>query len=140
MLCEGDPLFYGSYMYLHNRLGCRYRSEVVPGVVSIVAGAAAIGAPLVCLDESLTILSGTMPAGELEARLRQSEAAVVMKLGRHLAKVRGAVDRAGLLDRAHYVERVTMSEQRLLRLADVDEATAPYFSMVVIPSATAPQR
>jgi precorrin-2/cobalt-factor-2 C20-methyltransferase len=140
VVCEGDPFFYGSFMYLHNRLGHRYRSEVVPGVASIVAGAAALGAPLVCLDETLSILSGTLPAAELEARLRQSEAAVIMKLGRNLAKVRAAVERAGLLDRAHYVERVTMAEERLLPLKDADAARAPYFSMVVIPSATAPAR
>ena len=140
VLCEGDPFFYGSFMYLYNRLRDGFETEVVPGVVSVVAGAAAIGAPLVCLNEALTVLSGTMPADELAARLQASQAAVIMKLGRNLPKVRAAVERAGLLDRAHYIERVTMDEERLARLADVDPAAAPYFSMVVIPSAAAAAR
>ncbi len=140
VLCEGDPFFYGSYMYLHSRLAHRYPTEVVPGVTSILAGAAVIGEPLVSRDEELTVLSGVLPIDELEARLRRSDAAVVMKLGRNLAKVRTAIERAGLLGRAHYVERATTADQRILPLAEVDAATVPYFSLVVIPSDTARSR
>ena len=140
VLCEGDPFFYGSFMYLHNRLHERYDVVVIPGVPAMLAGAAALGAPLVCLNEVVSVLSGVLPAAELEARLRSADAAVVLKLGRNLAKVRDAVERAGLLDRAHYVERVTMTSERLMPLADVDPSTAPYFSMVIIPSASAPRR
>lgn len=140
VLCEGDPLFYGSYMYLHNRLGGRYRSEVVPGVPSMLAGAAVLGAPLVCRNEMLSVLSGVLPSEELNRRLVKAEAAVVMKLGRNLEKVRACVEAAGLLDRAWYVERATMPEQRILPLAEADPDRAPYFSIVVIPSAWAPTR
>jgi precorrin-2/cobalt-factor-2 C20-methyltransferase len=140
VLCEGDPLFYGSFMYLHHRLSPRYEVEVVPGVTSMVAGAAALGAPLVSRDERFTVLSGVMPAGELEAGLRAADAAVILKLGRNFPTVRAAVERAGLLGRAHYVERASTDEQRVLPLADVDPATVPYFSLLVIPSATATSR
>jgi precorrin-2/cobalt-factor-2 C20-methyltransferase len=140
VLCEGDPFFYGSYMYMHNRLADAYPTEVVPAVPSIAAGSAVLGTPLVCRDEVLCVLSGVLPGEEIEARLRTAGAAVVMKLGRNLAKVRAAVERAGLLDAAHYVERATMDTQRVLPLAEVDPATAPYFSMVVIPSRTASTR
>ena len=51
-----------------------------------------------------------MPEAELERRLADTDAAVVMKLGRHLAKVRRALDRTGRLDRAIYVERGTMAD------------------------------
>jgi precorrin-2/cobalt-factor-2 C20-methyltransferase len=140
LVCEGDPFFYGSYMYMHNRLATEYRTEVVPAVPSITAGAAVLGTPLVCRDEVLCVLSGVLPEDELVTRLSTAGAAVVMKLGRNLGKVRAAVTRAGLLDHAHYVERATMATQRVLPLAEVDPATAPYFSMVVIPSRTAPGR
>lgn len=140
VLCEGDPFFYGSYMYLHTRLAPQFETEVVPGVPSIAAGAAVIGTPLACRDEMLCILSGVLPGDELESRLRTADAAVVMKVGRNLAKVRAAVERAGLLDRATYVERATMTTERTCPLADADTASAPYFSMVVIPSAIAPTR
>ena len=137
VLCEGDPFFYGSFMYVHNRLRQRYCVDVIPGVPAMLAGAAVLGAPLVCLNEVVSILSGVLPAEELEHRMRAADAVVIMKLGRNLAKVRDAVERAGLLERAHYVERATMTAQRVMPLKEVDPATAPYFSMVVIPSATA---
>jgi precorrin-2/cobalt-factor-2 C20-methyltransferase len=140
LVCEGDPFFYGSYMYMHNRLAGDYATEVVPAVPSIAAGAAVLGRPLVCREEVLCVLSGVLSEDELATRLATAGAAVVMKLGRNLPKVRAAVERAGLLDHAHYVERATMASQRVLPLADVDPATAPYFSMVVIPSRTAPTR
>lgn len=137
VLCEGDPLLHGSFMYLHNRLAGRYLTDVIPGVPSMVAASAAVGAPLVCRDEVLEVLAGTLPVPELERRLRAADAVVVMKLGRRLAAVRAAVEGAGLLDRAWYVERVTMAGERIMPLAQVNPATAPYFSMVVIPSSTA---
>jgi precorrin-2/cobalt-factor-2 C20-methyltransferase len=140
VLCEGDPLFYGSYMYLHNRLAHRYRSEVVPGVPAMLAAAAVLGTPLVCRDETLSVLPGVLPADELSRRLAEVDAAVVMKLGRHLATVRACVAAAGLLDRAWYVERATTPEQRTMPLADADPLSAPYFSVVVVPGPGAPTR
>jgi precorrin-2/cobalt-factor-2 C20-methyltransferase len=140
VLCEGDPFFYGSYMYMHTRLADRYPTEVVPGVPSMAAGAAVMGTPLACRDEMLCVLSGVLPADELERRLRLADAAVVMKVGRNLDKVREAVTAAGLLDQATYVERATTTDERVLPLAEADAKAAPYFSMVVIPSRTAPTR
>ena len=140
VLCEGDPLFHGSFMYLHNRLSSRFPTEVIPGVPSILAGSAVLGTPLVCLDEVLSVLSGTLSSSELDARLAGADAAVIMKVGRNLEKVRQAVIRAGLLDRAWYVERATMAGERVMPLDQVDPLSAPYFSMVVIPSRLAPTR
>lgn len=137
VLCEGDPLFYGSYMYVHTRLADRYHCQVVPGVTSVLASAAVLGAPLACRNETLSVLSGVLAPDELTPRLAAAGAAVVIKLGRNLAKVRACVEAAGLLPRAWYVERATMPEQRVLPLAEADPAAAPYFSMVVIPSAQA---
>jgi precorrin-2/cobalt-factor-2 C20-methyltransferase len=140
VLCEGDPFFHGSFMYLYNRLADRFLTEVVPGVTSMQAGSAALGTPLVCQDETLNVLSGTLSSEELQSRLEASDATVVMKVGRNLDRVRAAVERAGLLERAWYVERATMAEERMMPLKEVDPASAPYFSLVVIPSSAAAAR
>lgn len=140
VLCEGDPLFYGSFMYVHNRLADRYVTEIVPGVTSISGAAAVLCRPLVCRDEMFCTLSGVLPADELKTRLVEADAAVVLKLGRNLAKVRTVVEELGLIDRAFYVERATMAEQKVSPLADANAARAPYFSMVVIPSVEAGRR
>ena len=139
VLCEGDPFFYGSYMYLHNRLAARFHATVIPGIPSPAAGAAALGRPLVCGNEVLSVLSGVLTADELAQALANCDAAVIIKLGRNLAKVRGAVEAAGLLPRAFYVERATSDAQVCSPLVEA-VGEAPYFSMVVVPSATAWRR
>ncbi|MEV6929162.1 precorrin-2 C(20)-methyltransferase [Dactylosporangium sp. NPDC051485] len=134
VLCEGDPLFYGSYMHMHKRLSRRYRTEVVPGVTSVSGASAVLGRPLVERDEVLTVLPGTLPPDELAARLAATDSAAVLKLGRTFGNVRSALERAGRLEDAWYVERATTGGQRTAPLADVDPSTVPYFSLVLLPS------
>ncbi len=133
VICEGDPFFYGSYMYLHDRLAERYVTEVIPGVCAMLGGTAALGVPLVYRNQSLLVLSGVLPEHELVARLQQAEAAVIMKLGRNFTKVRRVLEQLGLSDRAHYIERATMREQRRLPLPEVEPLASPYFSLIVVP-------
>ena len=133
LLAEGDPLFYGSAMYLHDRLAPDYPTEVVPGVPAFAAATAALGTPLVRQDDVLTVLAGTLPEPELARRLADTDGAVVMKLGRTFPAVRRALHAAGRLDGAWYVERASMPEQEWRPVADVDPATVPYFSLIVVP-------
>lgn len=133
VICEGDPFFYGSYMYLHDRLAERYEAEVVPGVCSMLGGAAVLGIPLVYRNQSLSVLSGVLPEAELKQRLADAEAAVIMKLGRNFDKVRRVLEQLGLAERAHYVERATMDQQRILPLNAVDPSASPYFSLIILP-------
>ncbi|WP_296424810.1 precorrin-2 C(20)-methyltransferase [Yoonia sp.] len=130
-LCEGDPFFYGSFMYLFARLSARYRIEVVPGVTSVTACAARAGMPLAARNEQLTVLPGPLPEDALRARIDGAESVVIMKVGRHLTKIRGVIDALGLTDRAVYVERATLPEEVVLPLVDAPE-TAPYFSMILL--------
>ncbi|WP_322042390.1 precorrin-2 C(20)-methyltransferase [Paraburkholderia sp. J67] len=133
VICEGDPFFYGSYMYLHDRLAMRYEAEVVPGVCSMLGGAAVLGVPLVYRNQSLAVLSGVLPEDELRRRLADADAAVIMKLGRNFEKVRRVLTDLGLADRTLYVERATMANQRIVPLDDVDPMASPYFSLLVVP-------
>ena len=133
VLCEGDPMFYGSYIYLHERLSPRYTAIVVPGVTSLSAASASAGVPLARRDEILTVLPGTLPPDVLATRLSTTDAAVVMKLGRTFAKVREAAGRAGVDGRAVYVERASSARERTAGLADVDPADVPYMSLVLVP-------
>ncbi|NLG45771.1 precorrin-3B C(17)-methyltransferase [Gordonia sp. (in: high G+C Gram-positive bacteria)] len=133
LLAEGDPLFYGSAMYLHDRLSPDYPTEVVPGVPAYAAATAALGTPLVRQDDVLTVLAGTLPEPELARRLADTDGAVIMKLGRTFPAVRRALHAAGRLDGAWYVERASMPEQEWRPVAEVDPATVPYFSLIVVP-------
>jgi precorrin-2 C20-methyltransferase/precorrin-3B C17-methyltransferase len=134
VLCEGDPFFYGSYMYLHERLAHRYPTEVVAGVTAFSAAAAAAGTPLAKHDDVLTVLPGTLPPDVLAARLQGADAAVVMKLGRSFDGVRTAAKNAGVSARGVYVERASAPEERVAPLDEVD-GPVPYMSLVLVPTA-----
>ncbi len=130
-LCEGDPFFYGSFMYLFARLRERFTIEIVPGVTSVTACAAAAATPLVARNERLTVLPGPLPEAELRARIEGAESVVIMKVGRHLPKIRQVITDLGLLDHATYVERATLDAQVVAPLAQAPDK-APYFSMILL--------
>lgn len=130
-LCEGDPFFYGSFMYLFARLSDRFDVEIVPGVTSVTACSAVAQRPLVARNERLTVLPGPMDEAELTARIRDAESVAIMKVGRHLPKLRSVLDALNLTDAAVYVERASLPNQVVLPLADAPE-TAPYFSMILV--------
>lgn len=136
LLCEGDPLFYGSFSQLLVRL-MPYPAEIVPGVTSFAAAAAAARQPLVARAESFIVVPATAPLDQLRARLAQSEAAAILKLGRHVDKVRRLLDELGLLERAIYVERASTERERVLRLTDFTDDEAPYFALILLPGRTA---
>ncbi|QPF87246.1 precorrin-2 C(20)-methyltransferase [Bradyrhizobium genosp. L] len=132
VLCEGDPYFYGSFMHLHARLQGRVALEVVAGIPGMVGCWNAVGQPIALGDDVTTVLMGTLPEAELAQRMRTTDALVVMKTGRNLPKIRRALASAGRLDAAWLVERGTMPDQRVARLADLGDADAPYFAIVLV--------
>ena len=132
VICEGDPLFYGSYMHLHVRLCPRYPAEVIAGVTGMSGCWSALGTPIAQGDDVFTVLPGTLPEDDLARRLADADAAAVMKLGRNLPKVRRALARAGRLDCAMYVERGTMADAAVMPLTDKRDDGAPYFAMVLV--------
>ena len=132
LLCQGDPFFYGSFMYLFGLLAGEFAIEVVPGVSSIMAAAAASGVPLVCRDDAMVVVPATLPADALARHLQTASGIAILKLGRHFAKVRDVLDGLGLRDHARYVERASLPQQKILPLGEVDPAAVPYFSMILV--------
>ena len=131
VLCEGDPLFYGSFMYLFARLTDQFAVEIVPGVTSVTACAAALQRPLSARNEVLTIIPGTLEEAELSAKIEAADALAIMKVGRHLPKIKRVLKAQGLSESSGYVERATLPTQKVLPLSDAPE-TAPYFSMILV--------
>jgi precorrin-2/cobalt-factor-2 C20-methyltransferase len=131
VLCEGDPFFYGSFMYLFARLAARFPVEIVPGVSSLTACAAALKRPLTSRNDVLTVLPGPLPDAELRQRIEAAQAIAIMKVGRHLPRLRALLDSMGLTGGASYVERASLAAQRVSPLAEAPE-NAPYFSMILI--------
>ncbi len=134
VLCEGEPFLYGTFMYLHNRLASRFTTEVVPGISSTMASAAQLGVPLTYRNDVLSIMPATLSAEILRDRLAVADTAVIIKLGRHFAKVRDVLSELGLLERALYIERATMPNQRIVEITQVEPTEVPYWALIVIPS------
>ena len=130
-LCEGDPFFYGSFMYLYARLASDYQVKVVPGVTSVTTCAARAGMPLAAWNERLTVLPGPLPTEELRVRIEGAESVAIMKVGRHLSKIRAVIADLGLTDKAAYIERASLPDELVCPLAQAPE-TAPYFSMIIL--------
>jgi precorrin-2/cobalt-factor-2 C20-methyltransferase len=131
-ICQGDPFFYGSFMYLYGRLARRYDVTVIPGVSSLMACATTMGAPLAARMDVLTIIPAPLSAEDIARRIAVADAVAIIKLGRHFEKVCGVLSGLGLLDQARYVEHATLPTERIIALRDVDPQSVPYFSMILV--------
>lgn len=131
VLCEGDPFLYGSYMHLYTRLQGRAEQEIVPGITGMSGCWTASGQPITWGDDVLTVAMATLSEDELAKRAAETDALVVMKIGRNLPKLRRALERAGRADDAWLVERGTMPGQTVQKLSEID-GEVPYFSIVLV--------
>ena len=132
VLCEGDPLFYGSFIYLLTRLAGTHKLEVVPGVTSLTACAAALPLPLVGRDERLAVMPAILPDEKLREGFAFGDSVAIVKVGRHFKRLAALIEELGLTGRAWYVERASQAAERVLPLAQVDPATATYFAIVLV--------
>lgn len=133
LLCEGDPLFYGSFMHPYIRLKDHYRVSICPGVSGMSGCWTATGIPMTWGDDVLTVLPGTLPRDELARRLETADAAVIMKIGKNFEKIRDVFKEKNLISRAFYIERGTMEGEIVMPLIDKNDNAAPYFSIIVMP-------
>ncbi|ALM52058.1 precorrin-2 C(20)-methyltransferase [Halomonas huangheensis] len=131
VLCEGDPFFYGSFMHLYQRLRDKVPVAVVPGITGMSAAWTATRQPMTWGDDVMTVLMGTLPEEALVQRIAETDALVVMKIGRNLAKLRRALQRAGREDQAWLVEYAAMAEERVMPFSEAGDS-APYFSILLI--------
>ncbi|WP_164659887.1 precorrin-2 C(20)-methyltransferase [Tropicibacter sp. Alg240-R139] len=132
VLCEGDPFFYGSFMHLYSRLRDRAPVEVVPAITGMSGAWTATGDPITWGDDVLTVLVGTLSEDELTRRMSDTDALVVMKIGRNIGKVTRALKASGLYDRAWIVEYAQMPNQRVCKLSENCEGLTPYFSIIIV--------
>lgn len=139
VLCVGDPMLYGTFMYIFNRLCDRFAIEVVPGISSVMASAAMLGVPITYRNDVFSIIPATLEAEILRDRLCNVDAAAIIKLGRHFPKVLSILDELGLLKRSLYIERATLPNQKIIPITEVDPVAATYWSLILIPSQTKPQ-
>ena len=132
ILCEGDPFFYGSFMHIYSRVKDKCPVEVVPAITGMSAAWTATDIPITWGDDILTVLMGTLDKTTLENQLQNTNAAIIMKIGHNLPKIKKALERTGRFYDAFIVEYAAMDKQTVQRLSDYNTENAPYFSIIIL--------
>jgi precorrin-2/cobalt-factor-2 C20-methyltransferase len=132
ILCEGDPFFYGSFMHIYSRVKDKCPVEVVPAITGMSAAWTATDIPITWGDDILTVLMGTLDKTTLENQLQDTNAAIIMKIGHNLPKIKKALERTGRFYDAFIVEYAAMDRQTVQRLSDYNTENAPYFSIIIL--------
>ena len=132
ILCEGDPFFYGSFMHIYSRVKDKCPVEVVPAITGMSAAWTATDTPITWGDDILTVLMGTLDKTTLENQLQDTNAAIIMKIGHNLPKIKKALERTGRFYDAFIVEYAAMDKQTVQRLSDYNTENAPYFSIIIL--------
>ena len=133
LLCEGDPFFYGSFLHMYDRIKSTHPVRVIPGITGMSGCWTAAAAPITYGDDVLTVLPGTLDRAALAMHLKSADAAVIMKVGHNIEKIKEALADVGRYGDAIYVERGTMQDERVMPLAELNDNAVPYFSIILLP-------
>ncbi len=135
-ITEGDPLVYSTASRLLAAIEFNWpaaRVEIVSGVTSLTAVAAAARLSLVQADETLVVVPACHHPESLERLIETHDRVALVKVGSVFPLVVELLRRRGWLNRAVFVERAGTSNERIVRdLTRVDPATVSYFSMIVL--------
>ena len=131
-ICNGDPFFYSTFMYIFDRLKSTYEIEIVPGVTSITAAAAAQQRPLAARNDIVKILPATLDDETLKRELTGSGSLIINKVGRHFNRIARLIDGLGLTGRAQIIENASSEYEVARPLSRVGDEEQPYFSTIII--------
>ena len=131
-ICEGDPLFFGSYIYLHQRLSSHYHCEIVAGISSINAATALAQIPLTQQNETLAIVSSRNTDEEILNALANYSSVVIMKAGVARVRLLALIKQSKRLDNTCYIQRAGQKGEVVIW--DISQLTGKgdYFSIFVI--------
>lgn len=132
-LCLGDPLFFGSFAYIHARLKARYAITIVPGVSAINTAAAALAKPLGLLAENVAIISGRQDDAAILKALQEFDNLAIMKPGRRRGAILTLIARAGRNADACYIEYASQAQQRIITdITQLEKTPGPYFAVFLV--------
>ncbi|OUS24519.1 precorrin-2 C(20)-methyltransferase [Gammaproteobacteria bacterium 45_16_T64] len=144
-LCEGDPLFFGSFIYLMDRIRTDYRSNntsnnnciVIPGITSINAASAQLTTPLTVLTEDMAVVSSRSSDEKIVDTLNHYDTVAILKAGPQMPRLASLLDTAGRSGECQYIEYATHSNQRIVQdISNIEGTKGPYFSLLLITRST----
>ncbi|HEY6003581.1 MAG TPA: precorrin-2 C(20)-methyltransferase [Anaeromyxobacter sp.] len=132
---EGDPLLYSTFLDLLREAPRAFPDaaiEVVPGITSITAVAAAARVPLADGDGKLAVLPAPAALDALGSLAREFDTLLLLKAGPVLPALRAALSREGLTSRALLVCDASTGRERVVRDLAACEERPGYFSTIVV--------
>jgi precorrin-2/cobalt-factor-2 C20-methyltransferase len=118
-------------MYVLARIQPDFEVEIIPGVTSVTACAAAVAHPLVARNDVMTILPGPLDDDVLVGHINAADGLAIMKIGRHMPRLKALFTRLGYAEKARYISHASLGHQTGMSLADAPDI-APYFSMILL--------
>lgn len=132
-LCAGDPLFFGSFSYLLERLEHSFCCVVVPGISSVHAATATLKHPLAMLEESFAVISGRHNDQQICQTLESYDSVVIMKVGQARVRILSLLEKTQRLSEAKYLDNIGRDNQRIVvDVGVLEKQPGPYFSMFVV--------
>ena len=135
-LTEGDPLLYSTFVHLAAHVRAADQDvliQIVPGVSSITAAAAAVGGPLVSRGERLAVLPAIYNTDDLRRTLREFDTVVLLKIHRVLDRILEVLEDVDLAQRAVLVEHCGRPDQRIVHdVRSLSGIEVDYFSLMIV--------
>jgi len=133
VLCEGDPFFYGSFIYIYERLNQDFNCRVIPGISALHAVSAMAETPLTRLDANMTVVTARESDEKLKSVFQQHDCVVILKVSSQLQRIIGLIRQSDRLADGIYAEYLTQDKQQLYHdLSQVMDEKAPYFSLILL--------
>jgi len=130
----GDPTTYSTYMYIHEIIaGKGYDAEIIPGITSYSAAAAAFGIPLCSGGETLTLIPAGYGDGIGDLPDYPGNK-VIMKSGEKLIRTLEELKERGYGDHTKIACQVAMNGQRLYGCIDefFESPQTGYFTLAIV--------
>jgi precorrin-2/cobalt-factor-2 C20-methyltransferase len=132
----GDPLLYSTFLYLYRNFRDKYPEidiEIVPGITSVGAAAAAAGVSLGISADRLAILPATYEEEQLRQTLVEFDTVVLMKVSRVFDRVFALLSELGLEKSSVFVRRVGSSEEEVVTdLSSLVGKKLDYLSLLIV--------
>jgi precorrin-2/cobalt-factor-2 C20-methyltransferase len=132
----GDPFLYSTFLYIYRIFQERYPDipvEIVPGISSINAAAAAAGVPLGMTSDRIAILPATYEDDELRRTFTDFDTVILMKVHRVFDRVYTLLKELGLEKHAVFVRRVGGAEEEVVTaLETLTGRPLDYLSLLIV--------
>jgi len=132
----GDPLLYGSFIYIWEilrELHPGIKVEVISGISSVNAAAASALVPLAINNDKVAVISGKCDDGFIRETLQKFDTVVFMKINRMFSQVRGILSELDMSKHCYYVKQATTgTEEVITDLGRLDNENLDYFSLLIV--------